>query len=155
MNNHYFRAGVGAVIYNDAREVAWFRRAAHPVGVWQFQQGGIDAGEQPEETLWRELSEEVGLTQESIEQIDVYPTWTLYEFSPEMIEVSSRPECLGQAHRWWFLRIAAGSEIDLSHATEDEFDDWRWVSFEDAIRETNELKRHVYEELFEYFRSLR
>ncbi|NBD73851.1 NUDIX domain-containing protein [Patescibacteria group bacterium] len=151
MDTNYFRAGAGSVIYNEAGEVAWFRRVAHPAGVWQFQQGGIDAGEEPEDALWRELSEEVGLTQESIERIDVYPRWTLYEY-PDM---SARPGCLGQVHRWWFLKLAPGVVIDLTRATSHEFDEWRFTTFPEAIAETNELKRHVYEELFGYFRAVK
>ena len=44
IDTRFFRAGVGTVIYNSKGQVAWFERAQNPVGVWQFQQGGIDLG---------------------------------------------------------------------------------------------------------------
>ncbi len=54
-----YRANVGIVLMNDDRQVFIGGR----VGArgWQFPQGGIRRGERPEEALYRELAEEVGL----------------------------------------------------------------------------------------------
>lgn len=79
MATRYFRAGVGTVIYNDAGQIAIFKRVQPPVGIWELQQGGIDSGEVPEETLWRELHEEVGIIKDDIEHITSVPGWTIYQ----------------------------------------------------------------------------
>lgn len=56
-----WRPNVAAVIRRpfDGR-ILWCERADF-ADSWQLPQGGIDRGETPEEALWRELAEELGL----------------------------------------------------------------------------------------------
>jgi 8-oxo-dGTP pyrophosphatase MutT (NUDIX family) len=54
-----YRANVGIVLMNDDRQV--FIGGRVNARGWQFPQGGIRRGERPEEALYRELAEEVGL----------------------------------------------------------------------------------------------
>lgn len=149
ISNRFFRAGVGTVIYNQEGRVAWFKRAHHPVGVWQFQQGGIDLGEHPIDTLWRELAEEIGLTKDDIAQIDEYPYWTTYQYD-ETIDDASKPR-LGQTHRWFFLKLKSGTTIDLSKATDIEASDYACITFDEVVQQTDSFKKHVYQELHTYF----
>lgn len=151
IDTRFFRAGVGTVIYNTRGEVALFERTRNPVGIWQFQQGGIDIDEHPEETLWRELEEEIGLKERDIDTVTELPNWTVHT-TPGAKQISTHPR-LGQAHKWFFLALNEGVEIDLDKATEDEASDFRWTSFEDAINETEDLKKHVYRELETFFKS--
>ena len=62
-----YRANVGIVLMNDDRQVFIGGR----VGArgWQFPQGGIRHGERPEDALYRELTEEVGLRPDQVEVI--------------------------------------------------------------------------------------
>jgi len=78
MGTRFFRSGVGTVIFNSKNEVALFQRTHYPVGIWQFQQGGIDLDETFEDTLWRELKEEAGLTKDDFDFVAEMPNWTLY-----------------------------------------------------------------------------
>lgn len=151
----YFRAGVGTVIYNNDYQVAVFKRLAPPTGIWQFQQGGIDTGETIEDTLWRELKEEVGLERAVIETIIPYPHWTIAEYPPEITEKlgNKTPNRLGQVHRWFFLELQDGVEINLTNATDQEFSDFQWVSFEDIFTLTSDYRRPTYQELYEFFVS--
>lgn len=149
----YFRAGAGSVIYNDVGKIVIFKRAAHPVGVWQMQQGGIDSGEAVEATLWRELREEVGLTEDDFDTVTQYPSWIAYEFGEGVTKNPSNPnpDRLGQCHRWWFLKLKNDVTVDLTKATDKEFSDYRWVDFDELIALTNELKQPVYQTLADYF----
>lgn len=153
MIGRHFRAGVGTVIYNQVGQVALFRRAAPPVGTWQFQQGGIDSGEQPETTLWRELKEETGLEKNDFTEITEYPEWTLQVYPQEVIDHPNQPnpDRLGQAHRWWFLELKSAVVIDLSTATDQEFDDYKWVTWDEALTVPSSYKTHVYQALHQYF----
>jgi len=151
IDTRFFRAGVGTVIYRPDGLVAWFERAQHPVGVWQFQQGGIDIGEHTETTLWRELAEEVGLTSHDFDTVTAYPRWTVYQY--DYTESDSGKSRLGQAHRWFFLQLRSDATIDLSKATEQEASAVRFVTFDTAIEETSSFKKHVYTELKDYFES--
>ena len=60
-----YRSNVGIVLANPAGQVLWARRVGGP-NAWQFPQGGINQGETPEQALFRELYDEVGLKPESV-----------------------------------------------------------------------------------------
>lgn len=60
-----FRPNVGIMLANARHELLWARRIGQ--NAWQFPQGGIDHGESPEQALFRELHEEVGLTAEDVQ----------------------------------------------------------------------------------------
>lgn len=149
VDTRFFRAGVGTVIYNDEDQVVLFERAKYPIGVWQFQQGGIDIGESTENTLWRELKEEVGLFKSDFSDIHELPFWTVYQ-EQHTIDDTSKSR-LGQAHKWYFLKLNPEVEIDLSKAEDDEASAFKWVTFTEAIAVTNEHKKHVYQSLETYF----
>ncbi len=150
MNTPYFRKGAGAVIYRADGQVLIFKRTGEDI--WQFQQGGMDEGEEPEETMWRELEEETALVNDNFIKSHPYPTATTYQYPKDMILPARYGNVLGQTHRWWFLEIAPETVIDLSKAYDKEFEDYRWVTFADYMKMTsNSFKRPVYEELYEYF----
>jgi putative (di)nucleoside polyphosphate hydrolase len=151
MSTRYFRAGIGTVIYNTSNEVAFFRRAMNPVGIWQFQQGGIDHNETPDTALWRELMEEVGLRKEDVTLTYTAPDWISYE--DLLASTDATVVRLGQTHQWYFLKLNDDVFIDLTRATDKEFDEWKWVTFEEAIEATAPHKQHVYQELHAYFES--
>jgi len=150
MPTRFFRAGVGTVIYNEDGQVAFFERAQEPVGVWQFQQGGIDLDENPNDTLWRELMEEVGLSRDDIECVTELPGWLPYED----LLASTDPSVprIGQIHRWFFLKLNVKSTIDLAKATDDEFKAWKWIAFENIISVPHKFKQHVYQKLYDFFK---
>lgn len=151
IDTRFFRAGVGTVIYDYEGKVAWFERAQHPVGVWQFQQGGIDLGEDTKTTLWRELKEEVGLTPADFASVQEYPHWTVYQYDYTIDDASKSR--FGQVHRWYFLQLKNDVTIDLSKATEMEASAVRFLSFDEVLDETNDFKKHVYQELHVYFNT--
>lgn len=148
--NQYFRVGAGTIIYNEAGEIVLFSRTDNPT-VWQLQQGGMDEGEEMDDTLWRELFEETALTKDDFVQIDKYPDWLLYEYTPELRSKIKDYNCLGQAHAWYFLKLKAGVMIDLSRAADKEFDEARWTTFEHLLSLPETLKKPVYEKLEKYF----
>lgn len=151
MSTRFFRAGVGTVIYNEAGEIALFKRASPPVGVWELQQGGIDSGEAPSDTLWRELMEEVGLSRDDVALVTPMEELTVYNRPEALINHSDR--LLGQAHQWFFLKLKSGIEIDVRKATEQEVSEFMWTNFENAISLCDDRKKHVYEKLDTFFRT--
>jgi hypothetical protein len=54
-----YRPNVGIIICNQDRRLFWGRRVHQ--NAWQFPQGGIKPEESPEQAMYRELEEEVGL----------------------------------------------------------------------------------------------
>jgi putative (di)nucleoside polyphosphate hydrolase len=60
-----FRPNVGIILLNQNNEVWWGKRVREHS--WQFPQGGIKHGETPEQAMYRELEEEVGLARRACE----------------------------------------------------------------------------------------
>jgi hypothetical protein len=59
-----YRPNVGIILCNARNEVFWGKRIREHS--WQFPQGGIKRGETPEQAMYRELHEEVGLLPEHV-----------------------------------------------------------------------------------------
>jgi putative (di)nucleoside polyphosphate hydrolase len=148
-----FRPNVGIVICNHKGQVFWARRFGQHS--WQFPQGGVDEGETPEETMYRELEEEVGLKPEDVEILAVSKNWLRYRLPKRLIRKDSSPVCIGQKQKWFLLRLRCKeSDVDLLKTSHPEFDDWRWVSYWYPIRNVVSFKRDVYRRVMKEFVSI-
>ncbi len=153
MTNQYFRAGAGTVLYREDGTIAIFQRANLPE-VWQLQQGGCDHDETVEDTLWRELYEETALTQAHITSVTPYPTWLPYPYPDAMRSQLRDPNCLGQIHRWYFLKLAPETVIDVTQAADKEFLACRFTTWTDLLAAQvppHDIKKVVYQTLANYF----
>ena len=138
-----FRANVGIVLIRDSGEV--FLGGRSDGRGWQFPQGGVRRQESPEEALFRELHEEVGLARDDVEILASTRSWLRYRLPRQYVRRRSRPLCIGQKQRWFLLRLL-GDEARLRFDTtaEPEFDTWRWVDYWSPVREVIYFKRRVY-----------
>jgi putative (di)nucleoside polyphosphate hydrolase len=138
-----FRANVGIVLIRDGGEV--FLGSRSDGRGWQFPQGGVRREESPEDALFRELHEEVGLGREDVEVIASTRSWLRYRLPRQYVRRRSRPLCIGQKQRWFLLRMLGEEERLRFDVTErPEFDDWRWVDYWSPVREVIYFKRLVY-----------
>ncbi len=138
-----YRANVGIVLMRGAGEVFLGRRMGGRG--WQFPQGGIRRGERLEQALYRELHEEIGLDRTDVEILGCTTRWLRYRLPPRYVRRNSLPLCIGQKQRWYLLRLKREeAQFDLARTTEPEFDQWRWVSFWEPVREVIYFKRPVY-----------
>ncbi len=139
-----FRANVGIILSNREGRVLWARRIGQDA--WQFPQGGVRAQESPEEALFRELYEEVGLLPEDVEIIGSTRGWLRYRLPRRLIRHGSRPLCIGQKQRWFMLRLVSNdNRVRLDQSERPEFDSWRWVDYWRPLDEIVFFKRRVYE----------
>ncbi|MFC3031874.1 RNA pyrophosphohydrolase [Pseudoalteromonas fenneropenaei] len=145
-----FRANVGIVICNNQGQVFWARRYGQHS--WQFPQGGVDDGETPEQTMYRELREEVGLNPEDVEIVASSKHWLRYKLPKRLIRRDSSPVCIGQKQKWFLLKLRCKDEdVNLLHTHHPEFDDWRWVSYWYPVRQVVSFKRDVYRRVMKEF----
>jgi len=152
IDNEGFRSNVGIVICNRQGQVMWARRYGQYS--WQFPQGGIHEGETPEEAMYRELYEEVGLRQEHVNLIATSARWLKYRLPARLIRHDSKPVCIGQKQKWFLLQLNAQDEcVDLQASGHPEFDGWRWVSYWYPIRQVVSFKREVYRKVMHEFAS--
>ena len=90
-----FRPNVGIVVTNAEGQVLWGKRVKGKDS-WQFPQGGINADEAPEEAMYRELREEVGLLPEHVTLLGVTKGWHRYRLPAKFIRKNETPVCIGQ-----------------------------------------------------------
>ena len=83
-----FRPNVGIILLNQRNQVFWGKRIR--THSWQFPQGGIDRGESPEQAMFRELHEEVGLHPEHVRIMARTRDWLRYEVPDRFIRRDAR-----------------------------------------------------------------
>ena len=138
-----FRANVGIILANAENQLLLGGR----VGAkgWQFPQGGMLEGEDPEQAMYRELHEEVGLEPGDVDVLGVTRDWLRYRLPDKYVRKRSKPLCVGQKQRWFLLRlIAAEDRVRFDLAEKPEFDRARWVPFWRPVNEVIYFKRRVY-----------
>ena len=134
---------VGIILANDAGQVLWAKRIGH--NAWQFPQGGIQYGESPEDALFRELYEEVGLLPEHVEIVAQTRGWLRYRLPYRYIRSDSNPVCIGQKQKWFLLRLTGSTKhICLNTTNPAEFDEWQWVSYWYPLGQVVNFKKDVY-----------
>lgn len=145
-----YRANVGIVICNQSGQVLWARRLGQ--NSWQFPQGGIQIDESPEQAMFRELNEEVGLKPHHVKLMAVTSGWLRYKLPKKTIRWENNPVCIGQKQKWFLLELIADSNvIDFNSTASPEFDHWQWVNYWYPIRQVISFKRDVYRRAMKEF----
>ena len=93
-----FRPNVAIVITNHRNQVFWGKRIREHS--WQFPQGGINPGESPEDAMFRELHEEVGLRPDHVRILGRTRDWLRYEVPSTWIKREWRGNYRGQKQIW-------------------------------------------------------
>jgi putative (di)nucleoside polyphosphate hydrolase len=138
-----FRANVGIILSNDAGKLLLAGRIGN--SGWQFPQGGMYVGESPEDAMYRELHEEVGLVAADVEVLGATRDWLRYRLPEKFVRRSNAPVCIGQKQRWFILRLVGPeSRLRFDRGDTPEFDRWRWVDFWRPVNEVIYFKRRVY-----------
>lgn len=139
-----FRPNVGIILINARNEVFWGKRIGEHS--WQFPQGGIKYGETPEQAMFRELHEEVGLLPEHVRIVGRTRDWLRYEVPDKFIRREIRGHYRGQKQIWFLLRmVGRDCDIQLRATEHPEFDAWRWSQYWVPLDAVIEFKREVYQ----------
>ena len=139
-----YRTNIGIIIMNHQGQLFWGRRVG--TNSWQFPQGGVLDSEQHhlEQTLYRELYEEVGLKESDIKIIKLTKYWLRYDL-PRPSKRENSPWCIGQKQRWFLVKLITDeSNINFDITLKPEFDGFRWVNYWYPLRDIVKFKRKVY-----------
>ena len=140
-----YRPNVGIIILNPRNEVFWGKRVNQHA--WQFPQGGIKYGESPEQAMFRELNEEVGLAPRHVRILGRTRGWLRYDVPDQWIKRDWRGNYRGQKQIWYLLRfVARDCDVQLRASERPEFDAWRWNDYWVPLDAVIEFKRDVYTE---------
>ena len=144
-----FRLNVGIILLGPQRHVFWAKRLGQDA--WQFPQGGVQTDETPEATLFRELTEEVGLVKADVDIVTCTKDWLPYRLPKRLIR-QQQPLCIGQKQKWFLLQLRSHeSKIQLDASCTPEFDSWRWVDYWHPLKEVIAFKRDVYQQALHEF----
>ena len=155
INGKNYRRNVAAVIVSSLYPHNCDVFVGQRIGkknAWQFPQGGIDEGEEPEEALFRELKEEIGT--KKVEIIAEYPEWTCYDF-PEYVKKENIAQCDGydgQVQKYYLVKLKNSAKINLNtkHA---EFDSYKFIQIEEVLDYIVYFKKGVYSKVLHYFKK--
>ncbi len=145
----HYRDAVGIMIINNQKKVwlgyrAWTQTSKYH---WQMPQGGIDAGETPEEAVWREMYEETGLTKETCQLIGESKNWYSYDIPPNI-----KSKIAGERQKWFlFLFKGTNKDVNLKIQKKPEFIRFRWAEPQKAPYLIIPFKKEVYEQVLAEF----
>ena len=143
LDSNGFRPNVGIILCNGEGKLFWAKRIGQDA--WQFPQGGIKRTETPEQALFRELNEEVGLGRDDVEILHQTSDWLRYRLPKNFIRQHSGPVCIGQKQKWFLLALQSDdNSVHLNRSCEPEFDDWCWVNYWHPVNQVINFKRDVY-----------
>jgi len=145
-----YRLNVGIVIINRNGELFWGKRVK--ANGWQFPQGGVNPYETLEETMYRELKEEVGLSEKDVKILTITKRWLRYKLPVHMRHSDKTPVCIGQKQKWFLLSLTEDdNKIDLNLGEKPEFNGWRWVQYWFPLKQVVYFKRDIYKKVLEEF----
>ncbi len=151
----HFRPNVGLALFQrDGLLFLGKRTGAEGPYQWQMPQGGIDKGETPRDSAYREMEEEIGVRAEHVDLLEETPDWLYYEFPMNLrTKMKQRGRYKGQRQKWFAFRFK-GRDADIRLDTHTpEFSDWRWAPLEQAPALVIPFKRPTYEEVARRFKK--
>ena len=145
MKEEGYRLNVGIIVANNEGKLLLCKRRG--INSWQFPQGGIDKSEDPLNAAKRELFEEVGISSKYVKLIKSSEDWYKYDVpkkSRRKILVNKRFK--GQKQKWFLFKLKENIQISFENDPDNEFDNFKWVSYWYPLAVIVSFKEAVYRE---------
>lgn len=148
MTSSSYRPAIGIIVVNARGQVLVARRKDMK-NQWQFPQGGIDPNESPREAVLRELKEETGIDESSVDVLGNTQTYLKYDYPPRVMQelnVDKAWRYAGQQIQFFLVRYFGSDDgIDVQNVPKPEFDAWKWVDYWEPLSLIVEFKRNMYD----------
>jgi putative (di)nucleoside polyphosphate hydrolase len=151
-----YRRNVGVVLINSENKIFVGKRFGTTISnpSWQMPQGGVSDSETEEETLTREVKEEIGILPHSFTVLRKTRKHYYYVIPKKMRKSVWNNIYVGQKQRWFLARFT-GKDEDININTEfPEFEEWKWQSASGILENAVSFKKDVYEGVFTEFNLL-
>ena len=130
-----YRRNVAAFLLNDEGQILLCQRSDE-YKTWQLPQGGVDAGENLEQALYRELKEEIGTNE--IKIIHMLENSICYDWP----EHARKYGYVGQEQTYFLAKLLG--KVDFEKATDKEFTSSTWVDSEEFRLRVSGFKKDAY-----------
>ena len=151
-NNLTYRHSIGFMMIDSKKRVFLGKRCWPKDSPYRFQmpQGGIEEGETPEQALFREMHEEIGLTPDKVDILAESKEWLTYELPKHM-----RTTIDGNKQKWFLLYFKGNSkDFIFTNEKHPEFCGARWVQPKKVPYLVIPFKRKVYRQVLNEFETL-
>jgi putative (di)nucleoside polyphosphate hydrolase len=149
--DHLYRCGVGIVVLNQNKKIFVGKRIDNNTDAWQMPQGGIDAGEDEDKAMYRELKEETSIS--NIKIIRKSQEYFYYNLPYNLQKKFWGGKYLGQKQRWYLVEYL-GNDGDININTEHpEFSEWKWVNKDEINKIIVSFKKELYRDIIKEFES--
>jgi len=141
-----YRKNVAAIVLNDDGKVLVGKKHK----AWQLPQGGVKKKENFEEAIKRELAEEIGVDKFTI--LKESEKFHYYDW-PESVRLKKKKKkkkFVGQKQKYFLVKFD-GEESDLDPDKHGEFTALTWLEPSEVLEHAWEIKKPVYEKVFEEF----
>lgn len=149
-----YRKGIGAIVLSKDNKIIAFQRCDFDKN-WQGVEGGCDSKEEPRETLFREIKEEIGLDKTDYNIIKEFNEFIPYKF-PDGIKKGINS--IGQKKKFFLIKLKnENQKFDFSSFNPDgnEFKDSKFVTAEELIKLVPQFKRDLYKKVLNGFGLIR
>ncbi len=148
-----YRPCVGIALFNDEGKVFVGERIDTP-GAWQMPQGGIDADEDINTAIFREMREEIGTDKARL--IALLPEKIRYDLPEDMLKRLWNGEFHGQEQTWAALHYEGGpDDINLQAHDPAEFSNWQWVDLDRTVDLIVPFKRETYKKVIALLKQVK
>jgi len=151
--NHLYRSGVGIMIINSEKKIFVGKRIDNNSDAWQMPQGGIDANENEDDAMLRELREETGILSEYVKIIAKSSDYLYYNLPYKLQKKFWGGKYLGQRQRWYLVEFIGDDSVVNINSEDPEFSEWKWVSQQEIVSKIVTFKKQLYEDVLAEFSS--
>lgn len=123
-----YRKGVAALIINNNQEFLLVNLISFEEKYFAIPGGGSEKDESLEDTVYREIKEELGIVKESLEFVGTSENPLQFKFKQIKLSRDGIEYEGSEKHYFGFKFIGNDNEIKLQ---EDEVRSYKWVSFSD------------------------
>ena len=113
------------LLYHPRGDLWLGERFGEP-GVWQFPQGGVDAGSTLYDNVLRELEEELGITTKELGKIT--PLTARHEYFFSKPRAYGKEIFAGQSQTFWAVEFVGPDSAFKLDGHDQEFAAWQWCA---------------------------
>jgi putative (di)nucleoside polyphosphate hydrolase len=126
-----FRKNVSIILINQDNHLLLGERFSQK-GIWQFPQGGVEDQDSLEETVYREIEEELGLPRKAVKIIKQLQATNKYSW--EVVPAHFAGKFQGQDQTFWLVELCDSTAKFNLLQEHQEFQQVQWVKIEDVLQ---------------------